>query len=454
MTDTRTSTSPYLSGNFAPVHEEVTAENLDVTGHVPEELNGRYLRIGPNPLAPPDPSTYHWFTGDGMVHGVHLRDGRAEWYRNRWIRSNAVSAGLGEEPKPGERHGGFDTVNTNVIGHASRTFALVEAGARPVELTYELDTVCHTDLDGTLPNGYTAHPKRDPETGELFAAAYYWALPYVQYLVIGTDGKVRKCEPIEVHGSPMMHDMSLTERHAVLYDLPVAFSMEQAAAGVSFPYRWDPTYPARLGVLPREGTNADVRWFEIEPCYVFHPLNAYDTDGGSQVVLEVVRYPRMFDRNPLGPAEGASTLWRWTIDLADGAIREEQLDDRPCELPRVDERVVGRPHRFGYAISNEPAPDGASTTFGGALYRYDATTGRDEVRRWGPRFSTAEVVFVPRAPGAAEDDGWLASYVYDRETDRSDLVLLDAADICAEPVATVHLPARVPAGFHGNWIPG
>ena len=134
-------TNPYLEGNYGPVSEEVTATELRVRGHIPDTLSGRYLRNGPNPVSAPDPARYHWFTGDGMVHGVRLRDGRAEWYRNRWVRAEHVAQALGEERRPGPPpHGDMDAgPNTNVIGHAGRTFALVEAGARPFELTEELD---------------------------------------------------------------------------------------------------------------------------------------------------------------------------------------------------------------------------------------------------------------------------------------------------------------------------
>ncbi len=128
-----TTENTYLTGNYAPVHDEVTALDLPVTGRLPEELEGRYLRNGPNPALAPEPSTYHWFTGDGMVHGIRLRDGKAEWYRNRFVRSAAVASALGEPPRPGAVHAGMDfAANTNVIGHAGRTFAIVEAGARPV----------------------------------------------------------------------------------------------------------------------------------------------------------------------------------------------------------------------------------------------------------------------------------------------------------------------------------
>ena len=137
----------WLSGPYAPIPGDVTATDLEVVGTLPTELNGRYLRNGPNPITPVDPATHHWFMGDGMVHGVRLREGQADWYRARMVRSTAVWELLGEEPAPGERHGGFDGANTNVIGLAGKTLAIVEAGARPVELSYELDTVCHTDLE-------------------------------------------------------------------------------------------------------------------------------------------------------------------------------------------------------------------------------------------------------------------------------------------------------------------
>lgn len=443
-----TTQNKWLSGNHAPVAVESTITELTVRGTLPVELNGRYLRNGPNPLLPPDPASYHWFTGDGMVHGISLREGRAEWYRNRFVRSTSVSDALGEPPAPGERHGGMETANTNVIGLADRTFALVEAGARPVELSRELETIAHCDLGGTLPHGYTAHPKVDPATGDLHAIAYHWALPHLEYLVIGPDATVRSVEAIEVAGGPMVHDCSITERWMVVYDLPVTFDMEAVAAGARFPYTWRDGRPARVGLLPLGGRGTDVRWFEVEPCYVFHPLNAHD--DGDRVVLDVVRYDRMFDRERLGPDDSSPLLWRWTIDTATGAVSERQLSDVPMELPRVDERRVGRSHRFGYAMGIDTS--GSGNGFGGRLVRVDGSTGDAEAIDLGVGRTSGEWVMVPRDEWSAEDDGWLMSFVHDASTDRSDLVVLPAADPASGPVAVVELPVRVPAGFHGNWV--
>ncbi|MGH3544261.1 MAG: carotenoid oxygenase family protein, partial [Mycobacterium sp.] len=185
--------NPYLEGFLAPVHTEVTATGLPVTGHIPEYLDGRYLRTGPNPAAEVDPATYHWFTGDAMVHGVSLREGQARWYRNRWVRTPAVCAALGEPAPTGlDPRAGMLSVapNTNVLSHAGHTLALVEGGGANYQLTEDLDTVAPCDFDGTLAGGYTAHPHRDPATGELHAVSYSFARGRsVQYSVIDTQGR-------------------------------------------------------------------------------------------------------------------------------------------------------------------------------------------------------------------------------------------------------------------------
>ena len=482
-----TTTNPYLEGDFAPVGQERTDTTLEVEGELPEYLDGRYLRIGPNPIRA-NPATYHWFMGAGMVHGLRIKDGRAQWYRNRYVRSGPVRRALGEPGRAStvKPHAGFDmSPNTNVIGYAGRTLALVEAGPRPYELSSELETVGPCDFDGTLPGGYTAHPLVDPLSGELHALSYFFgSANRVQYSVTGTDGRVRRTVDIEVGGSPMMHAFSLTERFVVVYDLPVTFDAKKAAAsspppfakpaellfsrivgrrripdwfvamGISrldegnLPYSWDPRYPARVGVMPRDGSSSDVRWFDVEPCYVYHPLNAYDDDD--RIVLDVVRHPKMFATEHRGPNEGAPTLDRWTVDLAAGKVLEERLDDRGQEFPRLDERLVGRRHRYGYAVGVAGAPSEGSPV-ADCVIKHDLGKGTSMVRAFGSGKEADEFVFVPAGADAGEDEGVLMGFVYDRSADRSDWMVLDAGTL--EPMASVHLPARVPHGFHGNWVP-
>jgi len=453
IADQPIATNRYLEGLYAPLRTEYTALDLGVTGTLPPELDGRYLRNGPNPFDRPDPANYHWFSGSGMVHGIRLRDGRAEWYRNRWVRSTAVSEGLGETPIPGTRHANTESANTNVIGLAGRTYAIIEAGGSPVELTDELESVCFSDFDGTLPHGFTAHPKRHPGTGRLHAVNYYWARPgVVEYVTVGAAGRVERSIDIAVPGNPMVHDCSITETNLAIYDLPVTFNLEAAMGGAKLPYVWDPEYGARVGVMPLDGDATDVQWFETEPCFVYHPMNAHD--DGDAVVLEVVRHPRMFDKNRLGPDDGKPTLWRWRLDRSTGTATEEQLDDLAIEFPRVDERVVGRPHRYGWGSSvSQSSVDSGQDLVGDTMVRYDNHTGAVEVISFGEGRTIGEVVFVPRNEDSAEDDGWYLTLVHDRATDRSELAVLDAGDPTAGPIARVHLPDRIPVGFHGNWVP-
>jgi carotenoid cleavage dioxygenase len=364
------------------------------------------------------------------------------------VRTKDVCDVLGGTPPPSDWPAGHPSfsANTSVIGHAGRTFAIVEGGSAPVELGYELDTLRVSSFDGTLPHAFSAHPKRDPKSGELHVMAYYWAWGnQVQYLVVGTDGRVRKQIDIPLPGGPMLHDLAITEKYVLIFDLPCVFNLDSAMKGVRFPYFWDHAYEARIGFLPREGVASDVRWVSIDPCYIYHPMNAYD--DGDEVVLDAVRHPKMFDRERRGPSEGDPVLTRWRLNLATGAVRETTIDDRPQEFPRIREDLMGLPYRYGYAagIGGGFAQD--------TLVKTDHHTGRVVARSDQPRFGYGEPVFVARAGGAAEDDGWVLALRHDTVSDTSDLAIFDAAALDADPVAVVHLPVRVPNGFHGNWIP-
>jgi carotenoid cleavage dioxygenase len=449
--------SPFVEGPYAPVAEEITAFDLPVTGKLPAELNGRYLRNGPNPLGLDDPAP-HWFLGPGMVHGVRLRSGTAEWYRNRWVRSRQLAGALGEKWPGGPVHADMDfAANTHVISHAGRILATVEAGPLPYELTPELDTLGPCDFDGTLPGGWAAHTKLDRLTGDLHAVAYFWGWDHVQHVVIGADGKVSSTTDVPVTDGPMMHDFALTERYVVLFDLPVTFSMEAAVSGSQLPYAWNASHQARVGLLPRTGATRAVRWFEIDPCWVFHTLNAYDDEG--RVVVDVCRYDGAYDLARLAE-HGPLTLERWTVDPSAGTVTRTCLDDRRQEFPRVDDRLVSRPHRFGYSVavgevsratvrSTGAFEDGA---FAGALFKHDVVAGSMQVHQFGRDAAVGEAVFAPSSPEAAEDDGYVMAFVHNPDRGAADLVVIAAKDFTGEPVARVHLPARVPLGFHGSWV--
>lgn len=439
------SAAPYIEGNYGAVSEETTAVELAVTGKIPEELSGRYLRNGPNPIHAVDVSSHHWFIGDGMVHGVRLDAGHADWYRNRWVRSQRVIEALGESA--GERKLGGGP-NTHVIGHAGTTWALVEAGSAPVELSYELDTIGENAFFGTLPDGFSAHPKLDPDTGELHACCYHWpdAWDHIQYVVVNAAGRVTKSVDIPVPGMIMVHDMSLTEHYAVIYDLPVTVSPWLLAQGRSFPFAWNDDYAARVGLLPRDGTAEDIVWCDVGQCYVFHPMNAYE-DAEGRVVVDLCRYERMFKEDTYGPfGDSLATLERWTINPRTRRVSETRVDERAQEFPRCHPLRNGRTYRYGYsvAIVDNGFP---------AILKHDMQTGVSERFDLGAGRHSGEPLYVPREGAIAEDDGYLITFVYDQGENRSELIILAANDLARAPLARVHLPVRVPYGFHGSWIP-
>ena len=443
MTEKREQDLPFhLRGNYAPVTEERTVVDLVVEGTIPPELRGVYMRNGPNPKSGYSP---HWFVGDGMLHGVRLENGRAQWYRNRYVRTRTLTEGIEFVDANGNVDHSAGVNNTNIVQHAGQVLALVESSF-PVEVTRELETVGLCDFGGRLTTSFTAHPKPCPVTGELHFFGYRFLPPWLTYHVLDAHGVLVKSEVIEVPAPTMIHDFAITDRHVMFMDLPVVFDLELAMQN-RFPSRWSDDYGARLGVMPRGGTNADVRWFPIQPCYVFHPLNAYE--DGDSVVVDVARYPELWR----GSAEGVGTasLWRWTIDLAAGRVNERQLDDRAIEFPRADDRRSGLRHRYGYAAANVFEGDDDRTQ-SCALVKYDLQTGGATAHEFGLGRTPSEGMFVPASARAGEDEGWVVQYVYDAARDATDFVILDASDIRKAPVGVVHLPCRVPFGFHGNWI--
>ena len=436
----------FLRGNWAPLSEERSLSNLKVIGTIPPELDGRYVRNGANPLTG---YADHPFLGDGMIHGIRLRNGGAEWYRNRYVATPFIATPEQEvfDIDASLKEMAASKANTNVLGHAGRLLAL-EEGHFPYALDGDLTTIGPLNFDGKLKGSFTAHPKVCPITGELIGFGYSLFGPYLTYLRVSATGELVQVENITVGGPTMMHDFNITRNHVVFMDLPAVFDLDLAVRG-EMPIHWSDAYPARIGVMPRTGNDSDVRWFDIDPCYVFHPMNAYE--DGTSIVIDVARLDHIWRDGPMDFPEPA--LYRWTIDLVTGKVHEEQVDDLPAEFPRVADSVVGLAHRYGYMMANatEAAfedPMSAS----GAILKYDRVAGTRSQIDVGKGRLPGETVFVPSANPRAEDDGYLMTYVFDASRNESDFVIFDASSMSDEPIATVQLP-RVPFGFHGNWVP-
>jgi len=303
----------------------------------------------------------------------------------------------------------------------------------------------------------TAHPKMDPETGEMLFFGYSPFPPYLHYHVADRSGALVRSEVIDVPWPSMIHDFAMTRDHVVFILCPLVFSFENLATRKNA-FSWEPERGTRLGVMPRSGTNADVRWFETEACYVFHPMNAYE--DGDAIVLDVARYGRLDFMTVQGVEnldyrdDGAARMHRWRIDRARGGVRSTPLDDVIAEFPRIDARREGRPYRFGYVAARDATPDDDRLPVFSSIRAYDHERRTMQTRRFPEGSGAGEPLFLPRTADAAEDDGWVVTLVYDAACKASAFYILDARDIAGEPVAVVHLPHRVPYGFHGNWVDG
>ncbi|MDQ0945952.1 carotenoid oxygenase family protein [Streptomyces sp. V1I1] len=442
---------PYLTGHFTPVVDELTSRELTVEGALPPELTGRLIRNSHNPE--PGVTPTHWFKGSGMVHGIRLREGRAEWYRNRWVRTPALDGA----PYMTE-HGPDLTASvagTHVIEHAGRLLALCEANY-PFELTRELETVGAYDFGGALKTMMTAHPKQDPDTGELHFFGSSPFPPYLTYHLASERGEILFSEEVADASAALKHDFAITENHVVFLEGSVTFDHTETSG---IPYSWSDTQRARIGVMPRGvGGGAQIRWFDVDPGYALHYANAYEDERG-RLVIEGPSVDRDGWRLSWNwwvgaPDRGAeltsgSTTRRWTVDLVAGIASEQEIDDLVVEFPTINDERLGRQHRYQYAIS---FPDDRG---GGAhgVVKYDWDTGGRQILPMGEGRLLSEAVFVPAAGATAEDDGYLLTVVSDLGADASQLLVLDATDPARTPVATVHLPRRVPAGIHGSWVP-
>jgi carotenoid cleavage dioxygenase len=432
----------WLQNGYEPVFEETEAFNLAVRGAIPPQLNGLYVRNGSNPRNANSP---HWFFGDGMLHGVRLENGRAAWYRNRYVRTPLYENGLGFA-EGGPPTGGNNQSNVSVVYHAGVLRTSGEVGWPYRINPSDLSTIGPDSFSRKLNTSFTAHPKIDPVTGYLHFFGYWFLPPYLTYHVADTQGAIIHTQQINVGAPTMIHSFAITDRDAIFWELPVVFDLQAALAGELNPFKWTPSYGARIGIMPLMGRASEIRWVEIEPCYVFHELNAYR--DGDEVVIDVCRHDSMFDGNDLGQSE--LNIQRWYVNTAGSQLsfREERVTERDLELPSHDRRFTGRRHRYGWFVDTRNHPQTADLA---GTARIDYRTG--DIRVWdpGPARHSNEAFFVPG--GAGEGEGWLLTFVYDRAANASDLVILDAEHVERGPVAEIRIPTRVPHGFHGVWIP-
>tara|TARA_B100000941_G_C28507312_1_gene558173 strand:+ start:980 stop:2329 length:1350 start_codon:yes stop_codon:yes gene_type:complete len=434
----------HLIGNWAPVKEEITEHNLEIKGEVPRDLNGLFVRNGMNPV-----SGYsdHWFFGNGMLHGIYLENGKAS-YKNRYVKTPYYENDLNVISSFGDLSA--SPANTHIVNHAGKLLALEETSL-PWELNRDLETIGVEDYKGKLNTAMTAHPRVCPETEEMLFFAYsMMGEPYLYYHRVSKQGELVQTEAIEIPRPVMMHDWNITRNYVVFMDLPIVSDMDLAVSTGS-PFGFKPECGARLGVMPRDGNNSDVRWFDIDPCFVFHSFNSFEE--GNKIILYVSRQQEAMVggfKDIYGGEKTVARLWRWIIDLENGRVSEEQLDDGACDFPRVNDNRIGLHTEYGYCMQIKT--DVESLTFGETLFKYHLESGKRTDHHLGSNVAGGEPVFAPKPGSTKEDQGWILSLVHDRNTRKSKLVIVDAEAFDQEPVAEVMIPQRVPYGAHGSWI--
>jgi carotenoid cleavage dioxygenase len=406
-----------------------------------------------------------------MIHRVHINKGKAS-YHNRYVRTEgfqieekenkAIWPGLLNLPRFDEPYGIMmkNVANTALVWHNGRLLALWEGG-EPYELRVpNLETVGAYTFNDKLTFPFTAHPKIDPQTGEMMFFGYQpLTKPYVQYGIVSAQGEIVKTMPIDIPSPISMHDFAITEKYTIFMDMPLALKPMRVMQG-KIPLVFERNKPSRFGIIPRHG--GDIRWFSVPSCMVYHTVNAYEE--GEEVILVAYRMDstQLFipeKANPLDFVKENSLtdniepeitkLYRWRFNLSTGQVKEEMLDEEIAEFPRINDNLMGRKMRYVYAgiaavYMERPLFDGVK--------KYDLEAGTAQTHYFGRGRFGGECVFAPRPGGTAEDDGWVLTYIYDAVAKRSELIVLNAQDITAEPVARVLIPQRVPFGFHCEWV--
>lgn len=452
--------NPHLTGNNAPVYDEITASDMEVIGEIPKDISGNFLRVGPNPYYVPDPARYHIFDGDGMIHGVHIHNGQAT-YRNRFIQSPALTEeraegkwlypGLnmfGDYLAKGEMPATKNSGNTAMVFHNDQLFAMMEGGT-PYRISLpDLATQGEHDFEGTLTHAFTAHPKVDAKSGEMMTFGYGIMPPFLTYSVVDPNGKAVHTTELTIPKPIMMHDCAITENYTIFPDLPLTFDMQKMMAGGGL-VNWDSENGCRIGIVPRQGDDSSIRWFDIEESFLFHVANSWEE--GDEVVFQACRSNRggIETLDGVDVRETLGQLHEWRFNMHTGAVSSRALDESYyCDFPRIHDDLVGRKNRFTYAarFRVEPMP-----TFEGEM-KYDNETGQIQLHSFGEHCESGEAVFVPRTNATAEDDGYVICFVYDAQTGTSECQIIDAQRFEEPPVARIKIPQRVPHGFHAAWV--
>jgi carotenoid cleavage dioxygenase len=357
------------------------------------------------------------------------------------------------------RHYLKDTANTDLVHHNGQLLALWYMCGAPYRLDpLTLESRGRDDFGGKLTTAVSSHPKVDPRTGELVYFTLGDDPPYMTYGVVSEQGALVHEVPIDLPGPRASHDITITEHYSILHDFPFFHDPELLRSARRRIARFHRDLPSRFGVLPRRGGADQVRWFEFEPGYVLHMVNAWEEgdwivmDGCLQPDPSIRRRPEEGELAAmLGYLRIRAHLHRWRMNLATGETREQPLDDLNVEFCLPDTELYGARTRYSY---HQYIPLDLYTVEFHGLVKYDHEDGSCARYDYGAGNFASETPFAPRVGSSAEDDGYLVSIVTNAESQTSECWVFAAREIQRGPLARVRLPARVPPGFHAKWLPG
>lgn len=460
---------PSLNGNNAPIRQEDCWEDLTVIGQLPADLNGLYVRNGPNAYFPPD-WRYHAYDGDGMLHAVRFDKGRAS-YCNKWIKTEglkeeiaagcALWRGLKEPPRTDTPEAPLkNTANTDVKYYAGHLIAMWYRSGTPYAVDpVTLETLGVPDFSAQV-GRISAHSKPDEHSGELIFFDYDTRPPYMRYGVVDAKGKVRHLIEVPMSQPSLPHDMAITEHYSILHDFPLRLDPEALKKG-RYKVKFCADQPTRFAVIPRHGKSSQIRWFEAKPCYMLHVVNAWEE--GSSIVMIGTPYRLHTKEDGALDAERLEKtiqlrqrdfqLYEWRFNLESGETAERVIDDvLNTEFPVINSAYLGRKNRWSYHVIF-PQGGREEPRFPG-LVKYDLETGGYVAYSAGPQYFYNEPGFAARDDARAEDDGYLVMFVWNPLGKRSEVHVFDARGgrMADGPVARLVLPRRVPHGFHATYV--
>ena len=464
--------NPYLTGSHTPVRKELNQPKTECIGEIPDDFSGIYLRNGPNQIFQPY-GIHHWFDGDGMIHSAEFREGEFT-YRNRWVRTKALESeskagksiwpGLMDSPERdlkinwGSDLWLKDNSNTDISIHSGKAIStFYQCGEAYILDPMTLETLGTMDLKSLGARQMSAHCMTDESTGDLMFFDYAVQPPYMTYGVFNSKSELVHHTPIDLPGARLPHSMAFTKNYSVLMDLPMFWDPDLLKKDIH-KVTFYPEIQSRFGILGRKASGDSIKWFEADPCYIYHIINSWEE--GHEVVLDVCRMstpvPSKEVRQRLSGPYGPMLAWlkldacyhRYRFNLKTGETKEERLEDLLSEFPVINNRFGGIKSRYSYHVT---LAETDVVLFNG-LVKIDSVNNKNQIYKFPEGSYGSEMQFAPRNNSISEDDGYLITFVTNMVSGKGEIQVFPSEDLSSGPLCRIIIPQQIPPGFHSSYV--